>query len=113
MSDGEIGELGPAPCHHDEMTTQALDGDNVRVRRYTVKDIAKLAGVSTATVSRVVNGSGTVSGKTKTRVLIAISEARYSPNAHAAQLGRENGGIPRKRGIDAINLVREEHHACP
>ena len=62
-------------------------------------DIARLAGVSTATVSRVVNGSGTVSRKTKTKVLNAISGLRYCPNTHAAELGRENRGIPRKRGI--------------
>lgn len=85
------------------MTTHAPGGDNGRVRPYTVKDIAKLAGVSTATVSRVVNGSRTVSRKTKTKVLIAISKVRYSPNTHAAQLGRENSGIPRKRGIDFTN----------
>lgn len=53
----------------------------------------------TATVSRVVNGSGIVSRKTKTKVLNAISGLRYCPNTHAAELGRENKGIPRKRGI--------------
>ena len=63
----------------------------------TVRDIARLAGVSTATVSRVVNGSGTVSRKTEKSVLAAVSRLQYCPSSHAAELGRQNGGIPRKR----------------
>jgi len=77
------------------MTKDALAGRDVR--SCTLTDIARLAGVSTATVSRVVNGSGTVSRKMKSKVLSAISGLRYRPNAHAAQLGRENRGIPRTR----------------
>jgi hypothetical protein len=68
----------------------------------TARDIARLAGVSTATVSRVVNGSGTVSRKTKTNVLAAVSRLQYCPSSHAAELGRQNGGIPRKR-TDFVN----------
>lgn len=80
-------------------------------RQTTVKDIAKLAGVSTETVSRVVNGSGTVSRKTRTKVLTAISRVQYRPNAHAAELGRENGGIPRRRGIRQAALGEQESQA--
>jgi hypothetical protein len=69
------------------------------VRPCTVKDVARLAGVSHATVSRVVNGAGNVSSKTRTRVLTAVSNLQYCPNAHAAELGRANGGISRKRGV--------------
>lgn len=68
-------------------------------RPCTVKDVAGLAGVSEATVSRVVNGVGNVSSKTRMRVLTAVSKLQYCPNAHAAELGRANGGIPRKRGV--------------
>ena len=64
----------------------------------TIKDVAELAAVSTATVSRVVNGTGNVSGKTRTRVLTAISRLQYYPNAHAAELGRTRGrGLPESR----------------
>ena len=66
----------------------------------TVKDVARLAGVSTATVSRVTNGACNVSNKTRTKVVSAISRLKYSPNAHAAQLGRANAGIRRNRDID-------------
>lgn len=65
----------------------------------TLKDVASLAGVSTATASRVVNGAENVSHKTRTEVLSAISRLQYCPNSHAAELGRANGGIPRKLGI--------------
>jgi regulatory LacI family protein len=66
-----------------------------RVMSTTIKEVASLAAVSTATVSRVVNGTGNVSGKTKTRVLTAISRLQYYPNAHAAELGRARGrGAP-------------------
>jgi DNA-binding LacI/PurR family transcriptional regulator len=69
------------------------------VRVWTVKDVAKLAGVSTATVSRVVNGTCNVSCEARTKVLGAVSRLQYRPNGHAAELGRSNAGIPKKRGI--------------
>ena len=40
----------------------------------TIKDVAKAAGVSTATVSAVVNDSAYVSPELRTRVLAAISD---------------------------------------
>ncbi len=52
-----------------------------------IYDIAKLAGVSIATVSRVVNGSDKVSEKTRQRVLSVIEEAGYTPNVFAQGLG--------------------------
>jgi hypothetical protein len=65
----------------------------------TVRDVARLAGVSTATVSRVTNGASNVSCDARTKVLAAISKLRYRPNAHAAELGRANAGIRRNRGL--------------
>lgn len=53
----------------------------------TIYDIAKAAGVSTATVSRVLNGSPRVSENTKEKVMAAIRAADYSPNAFAQGLG--------------------------
>jgi LacI family transcriptional regulator len=49
-------------------------------------DVAKLAGVSPATVSRVLNGSALVKEKTKQKVLLAVEELGYFPNAAAKQL---------------------------
>ena len=58
--------------------------DNHSINIY---DIAKLAGVSIATVSRVVNGSPKVSAKTKERVLDIIEREGYTPNVFAQGLG--------------------------
>ena len=52
--------------------------------RSTIRDVAERAGVSIATVSRVVRESGTVRPETRERVSRAIAELHYTPN----QLGR-------------------------
>lgn len=52
-----------------------------------IYDIARLAGVSIATVSRVVNGSDKVSDKTRARVLSIIEQEGYTPNVFAQGLG--------------------------
>ncbi len=52
----------------------------------TISDVAKRAGVSTMTVSRVVNGTGYTSADTRARVESAITELGYVPNALARQL---------------------------
>jgi LacI family transcriptional regulator len=52
----------------------------------TLNDVARLAGVSTMTVSRVINDSGYASVETRARVNRAIAELGYMPNALARQL---------------------------
>jgi DNA-binding LacI/PurR family transcriptional regulator len=51
-----------------------------------IRDVAKMAGVSTATVSHVVNNSRFVSDETRRKVLAAIESCGYTPNAHARNL---------------------------
>ena len=58
----------------------------------TIKDVAKLAGVGTTTVSRVANGASNVSAETRTKVLTAISRLQYCPNTHAIELRHGDGG---------------------
>lgn len=53
----------------------------------TIYDISEKAGVSIATVSRVLNGSTNVSEKTKKKVLDVINQYEYTPNAFARGLG--------------------------
>lgn len=53
----------------------------------TIYDISEKAGVSIATVSRVLNGSSNVSEKTKQKVLDVIRQYEYTPNAFARGLG--------------------------
>lgn len=53
----------------------------------TIYDISQKAGVSTATVSRVLNGSGNVSPSTQKKVMDIIEEFDYIPNAFARGMG--------------------------
>jgi len=57
----------------------------------TIKDVARRAGVSPMTVSRVVNGSEYVSDATRQSVQRAVRELRYSPNLAARNLASERG----------------------
>jgi len=52
-----------------------------------IYDVSKKAGVSIATVSRVINNSAHVSTKTREKVLKVIEEAAYIPNTFARGLG--------------------------
>lgn len=52
----------------------------------TIKDVAEKAGVSIATVSRVINNAKNVNPKLKKKVLDAISELKYEPNQLARGL---------------------------
>ena len=54
--------------------------------QYTIKDIAKRANVSIATVSRVINGLGGYSEETKTKILAITHELGYSQNKSAVSL---------------------------
>ena len=56
------------------------------MKRVTIYDVAKEAGVSLATVSRVINGSNVVKEPTKERVQAAIDKLGYKPNAIAQGL---------------------------
>jgi LacI family transcriptional regulator len=57
----------------------------------TIKDVARHAGVSPMTVSRVVNGSAYVSSTTRNAVQHAVRELGYSPNLAARNLASERG----------------------
>ena len=52
-----------------------------------IREVARLAKVSTATVSRTINGSDKVTPKTKERVQRAIEELKFYPNTWARALG--------------------------
>ncbi|OOF86960.1 substrate-binding domain-containing protein [Rodentibacter ratti] len=56
----------------------------------TIHDVAKLAKVSVATVSRVLNNHPSVSKKTRLSVQNAISQLSYQPNANAQALAIQN-----------------------
>jgi LacI family transcriptional regulator len=52
----------------------------------TIYEVSELAGVSLATVSRVMNDSGKVSAKTREKVKLAMKELGYRPNSIARSL---------------------------
>ncbi|MEN3189080.1 MAG: LacI family DNA-binding transcriptional regulator [Atribacterota bacterium] len=52
----------------------------------SIKDVARLAGVSPTTVSRVINGTGAASPQTTERVLQAVKTLGYQPNLLARSL---------------------------
>lgn len=52
-----------------------------------IYDVSEKAGVSIATVSRVVNGNENVSEKTRQKVLQVMEELNYTPNVFARGLG--------------------------
>ena len=56
------------------------------MKRVTIYDVAKEAGVSLATVSRVINGSNIVKEPTRERVQAAVEKLGYKPNAIAQGL---------------------------
>lgn len=55
-------------------------------RQPTMKDVAKLAGVTQPTVSYVINGTANISEEVKERVYRAIEELHYEPNYNAVAL---------------------------
>jgi len=59
----------------------------------TLDQVAKIAGVSRATVSRVVNNSPKVSPRTREKVKKAIKESGYKPDAVARSLAKNETGI--------------------
>src|SRR4029077_4977901 len=52
----------------------------------SIKEVALKAGVSIATVSRVINGTGPVAAETRRRILEAIEGLRYGPHGAARSL---------------------------
>jgi DNA-binding LacI/PurR family transcriptional regulator len=59
----------------------------------TIQDIARLAGVSPATVSGVLNDSPLVNARTKARILAIIEQHKYKPNQVARALALRHTGI--------------------
>lgn len=73
----------------------------------TIKDVASLARVSVATVSRVLNGTNNVQGETKERVLSAIEELNYSPNL----LGRNLRRLETKKILVLLNTISNQFYS--
>jgi DNA-binding LacI/PurR family transcriptional regulator len=66
-----------------------------------LRDVARKAGVSTATVSRALSDPDCVRPRTRARVLQVVRQLRYRPNPHARDL---RGGRSRTVGLVVSNL---------
>ena len=68
------------------MIAEATNSD--KPSRFTIRDVAQLAGVSTATVSNVVNNTGKVGRATRERVRAAIQGTNWKPDKNARNLAK-------------------------
>lgn len=78
-----------SPFTQDKIASTSLD------------EVARLAGVSASTVSRVLNNISVVKNSTRERVLKAVAELNYHPNLHARTLA---GGRSRTLGMIVSNM---------
>lgn len=60
---------------------------------YNIKDIAKIAGVSVSTVSKIINNYTEISEDTKTRVQQIIKETGYTPSSSAKTLATKSSNL--------------------
>ena len=79
---GEI-ELAKPPAGKSASKPRRRTSASVVTRKPTMSDVARLAGVGTMTVSRVLSGTVRVSADTTQRVQTAIEQLKYRPNVLA------------------------------
>jgi len=73
------------------MTSLSSGSSDAEVRRATIRDVARLAGVGTKTVSRVANDEPNVAAPTAERVRQAMAQLRWEPDLGARNLRRSDG----------------------
>lgn len=83
----------------------------------TIKDVASKAGVSTATVSRIINGKGEASPETIKKVMKIVEELSYRPSSVAKSLSKRESNliallIPNLNNPFFSELVQEIEHAA-
>lgn len=90
-------------------------------KNVSIEDVARLAGVSITTVSRVINKIGTVKEKNRSKVMSVVKELKYQPSIFAQRLatGKSNVVallIPRYEGVFysfyALELIRATGTLC-
>ncbi len=87
----------------------------------SIKDVARLAGVSIATVSRVINKRSSVKERNRLKVMEAVKELKFNPSVTAQRLATGTSNvvalvIPRYEGIFysfyALELIRGVGTLC-
>jgi LacI family transcriptional regulator len=72
----------------DERDDEASDAGSLAPGSRTIRDVARLAGVSIGTASKALNGSGRVSAETRATIVRVAKDIAYRPNALAQSLHR-------------------------
>ncbi|MFJ8580994.1 LacI family DNA-binding transcriptional regulator [Micromonospora sp. NPDC093277] len=82
--------------------SRCRDGERRPMNRFkpTIEDVARVAGVSRATASRVINNAPGASDLLRTRVHAAVAELGYQPNENARALASG-----RQRAVDVIAVT--------
>ncbi|MBR3866833.1 MAG: LacI family DNA-binding transcriptional regulator [Butyricicoccus sp.] len=62
-------------------------------KAFNIREVARIAGVSPATVSRVINGSANVSAEKRERVLQVVSQTDFVPNEAARALFKKSARL--------------------
>lgn len=84
----------------------------VRTARTTIEDVAREAGVSKGTVSRVLNGRNWVSDSTREAVQTALQRTGFVANASARSLAmRRTGSVALVLGAPATHLFEDPNYA--
>jgi DNA-binding LacI/PurR family transcriptional regulator len=87
MSAGAASSSGGARAHQSAAITDRMNSRPARGGQHpTMDQVAEAAGVSRATVSRVINGAPSVDSKIREMVQRAIAETGYVPNVAARSL---------------------------
>ena len=76
------------------------------MRKFTIKDVAKIANVSEATVSRVMSNSNLISDKTKEKVMEVVRKLDYFPNSAAVSLTKSKSNI---LGLVVVSSTKTEN----
>lgn len=58
--------------------------------KLTIRDIAKMANVSPATVSKILNNTGSISKETRDKVMAIVEQTGYRPTFSAKSLATKN-----------------------
>ena len=96
-----VSEPGPHPCPYTRnwaavrlaSTMSPRIAKPTHTTEVTIDQVAKAAGVSRATVSRVMNGSAKVSPEREKAVKKAIAQYNFTPNATARRLAGGRSGL--------------------
>ena len=90
MPSSETDPVAPAATPPPDASSEIPSGRPASRAEHTIRDIARLAGVSRSTVSLALNDSPKINKLTKAKVLEVIAGVGYRPNATARNLVRRN-----------------------